>query len=150
MAQKCAQGLQPEPVGNEPVLICLCVWVCVGVCNSGMTSLADAYLCACLALFFLFLYGKGEEQVCECVWLCMFVFGGRNKLSCAACLLVCLVFASCSSVSPVCVPVRLSDLSLSLSLCLAGANCFFKVRRKKMKSSILLRTFLCRRWLALD
>lgn len=67
MVQKCALGLKPKRFGNEPVLICPCVCVC----DFGMTSLADAYQCACLALFFLFVFGKREEQVCElcvCVW----------------------------------------------------------------------------------
>lgn len=57
MAQKCARGLKPKQFGNEPVLIWL---VCV--CDSGMTSLADAYQRACLALFFSLCLEKGRNR----------------------------------------------------------------------------------------
>lgn len=120
MAQKCARGLKPKQFGNEPVLIWL---VCV--CDSGMTSLADAYQRACLALFFLFVFGKREEQVCElsvCVRVCVSVWWeGINRQTVTCCLFVCSsVFAICLSPffflsglpqSPVCLTVHLSDLS---------------------------------------
>lgn len=70
MVQICARGLKPKQVWNEPALICVSVreTVCVCECDSGMTRLADAYQCACLALLFLFVFGKREQQVCVFVW----------------------------------------------------------------------------------
>ena len=72
-----------------------CVRVRVRACECGMTSLADAYHCACLGLFFP-LYLKWEEQVCE-LRLCVRVSGGGNGLSvclyiCPVCLAVCPLF----------------------------------------------------------
>lgn len=113
--QKCAQGLKPKQVGNEHVLICLCVCMCV--CDLGMTSLADAYHCACLAVVFVF--GNREEQVC--VWCASGAQSDRQshvvRLSVFSFVLaVCrpLFFISCFPLSPVCVTVHLSDLSSSV------------------------------------
>lgn len=119
MAQKCARGLKPKQFGNEPVLIWL---VCV--CDSGMTCLADAYQRACLALFFLFVFGKREEQVCE-LSVCVSVWWeGTNRQTVTCCLFVsssvlaiCLspfFPLSCLPQSPVCLTVHLSDLSSSV------------------------------------
>lgn len=63
-----AQKMCPRPAAKAvqewtyPYLLCVCV--------SGMTSLADAYQCACLVLFFLFsVWEEGGTGVCNCVCL---------------------------------------------------------------------------------
>lgn len=114
--------------------------VCVCGCDLGMTSLADAYHCACLALVFVF--RNREEQVC--VWC---VSGARHTHTVTCCLSVCsfvlavcrpLFFISCFpsvtclSNSPPVRPVLICAL-----LCVITAYLFVQSwsKRKKTKQN---------------